>query len=172
MKNFKLTTCLIFGLSSFSLFAMDGKNSVTALLESPSMKNLKGTLKLHEMDNQIHIEAEISGLKPGAVHGFHVHEVGECKGPDFKSAGGHYNPTKHDHGGPKTETKHAGDLGNVEADKKGVAKLSLSMATAEKMNLKDFIGKAVVLHAKADDLKTQPSGDSGERIACGILKAN
>ena len=144
--------------------------SMKAKLESPTMKDIKAELDMKETTNGIKITANISGLQPGAVHGFHIHEGTECKGPDFKSAGGHFNPTKHNHAGPAAEEKHAGDLGNIVANAKGEAKTEVMIPTAGGTSLSSYKGKAVILHAKADDLTTQPSGDSGDRIACGIIK--
>lgn len=155
-----------------SMFATVGtvEASMKAKLESPTMKDLKAELEMNETKNGLKITANISGLQPGAVHGFHIHEGTECKGPDFKSAGGHFNPTKHNHAGPAAEEKHAGDLGNIVANAKGEAKTEVMIPTAGGTSLSSYKGKAVILHAKADDLTTQPSGDSGDRIACGIIK--
>lgn len=137
-------------------------------LHSPSQK-VKGAMKAEDMNDQIKITATITGLKPNSKHGFHIHENGVCEGPDYKTAGGHFNPYKMPHGGPE-EKSHLGDLGNLEADKKGVAKKVLIIPKHEADDLSKIIGKALIVHAKADDMKSQPSGDAGSRIACGIIK--
>ncbi len=142
-----------------------------AKLEAPTMKDLKASVQMQETDKGIKVTADVSGLKPGAVHGFHVHEKGECKGPDFKSAGPHFNPGNHSHSGPAAQSKHLGDLGNLVANDKGIAKTEVLIPKAKEHGLESFIGKAVIIHAKADDLTTQPAGDSGDRIACGLIRA-
>lgn len=101
-------------------------------------------------------------------HGFHIHEKGDCSSADAKSAGDHYNPGKHKHGGPATKERHVGDLGNVTADEKESVQVDLTMAGMT--DAESLIGRSVVLHDKADDLKSQPAGDAGKRIACGVIE--
>ncbi len=110
----------------------------------------------------------------GKEHGFHVHEVGECSLPDFKSAGEHFNPTKDPHGGPESKARHLGDIANAKADENGRATIDVSVKGAT-LGDKDagpgeILGKALVVHAMPDDYKTQPSGGSGARIACGVIR--
>lgn len=169
MNRSKTITLLISTCLSFTVYAAKEK-SARAELESPSIKEIKGTLELKETAKGLKLTANVTGLKPGAVHGFHVHEGSECKGPDFKSAGGHFNPTKQDHNSPAAEQKHAGDMGNLVANKEGMAKTEVMIPKDMKVDLNSYVGKAVILHAKADDLTSQPSGDAGDRIACGIIK--
>ena len=169
MKNLKIPVCLLTCFMTFT--AMAKMETAKAVLEIPSMKEVKASLILTETPKGLKLMAEASGLKPGAVHGFHVHENGECKGPDFKSAGGHFNPTKHQHGSPGAEEKHAGDLGNLVANTKGEASTEVMIPKDAGVSIKSYIGKAVILHEKADDLATQPTGDAGGRIGCGIIKA-
>ena len=112
---------------------------------------------------------KIVGLAPGN-HGFHVHEFGDCTAADGSSAGGHFNPTNQPHAGPDADARHVGDMGNIEADASGAAKLdyldhSMSLANDDR----SIIGRSVVVHAKADDFKSQPAGDSGARVACGVI---
>ncbi|MEO8315445.1 MAG: superoxide dismutase family protein [Pseudomonadota bacterium] len=122
----------------------------------------------------VSIRGEITGLAPGKEHGFHVHEFGECSLPDFKSAGGHFNPTKDPHGGPKSKSRHLGDIANVTADKNGRATIDVSIKGATlgdtDVGPAEIRGKALVVHAMPDDYKTQPSGGSGARIACGVIR--
>lgn len=141
-----------------------------ALPTSPSLKDMNGKVTLTETPEGVKITTEITGLKPGSVHGYHVHQNGKCEGPDFKSAGDHFNPSGKDHGGPAAMNKHMGDLGNLVADKQGVAKSEV-MVNGNNL-LPQYVGKAVIIHAKPDDLSSQPSGDSGDRIACGVIKAS
>jgi Cu-Zn family superoxide dismutase len=143
--------------------------NATCKLESKSGSQVTGTVTFMKMGDQVHVEADITGLKPGK-HGFHIHEKGDCSAPDAASAGAHFNPTQHKHGGPTTTERHEGDLGNIETDASGkthltwMGKLSLSGADS-------IIGKSVVVHEKEDDLKTDPSGNSGARVACGVIEA-
>ena len=112
--------------------------------------------------------ADITGLKPGK-HGFHIHEFGDCSDKEAKSAGGHYNPTKHEHAGPDAPMHHMGDLGNIEADASGKAHLEMKDKDLKLSGENSIIGYGVIVHEKADDLKTQPTGDAGGRVACGVI---
>jgi Cu-Zn family superoxide dismutase len=143
--------------------------NATCKLESKSGSQVTGTVTFMKMGDEVHVVADITGLKPGK-HGFHIHDKGDCSAPDAVSAGPHFNPTQHKHGGPATTERHEGDLGNIETDASGKThldwkgKLSLSGANS-------IIGKSVVVHEKEDDLKTDPSGNSGARVACGAIEA-
>ncbi|HEV2296130.1 MAG TPA: superoxide dismutase family protein [Tepidisphaeraceae bacterium] len=138
----------------------------------PGQGQPKGTITFHQTDDEVHISGEISGLQPNSRHGIHIHETGDLSAPDLSSAGGHFNPDNHPHGAPATQgAVHAGDLGNLEANDQGVAKMDL---TVENITLgageNNVVGKPVIIHAKADDLKSQPSGDAGARIGGGIIE--
>ena len=140
-----------------------------AQLEAKSGSQVTGTVTFTKVGDEVQVVADIQNLKPGK-HGFHIHEKGDCSAADAASAGAHFNPTQKHHGGPMTADHHAGDLGNIEADASGKAhldwkgKLSLSGKDS-------IIGRSVVVHEKEDDLKTDPSGNSGARIACGTINA-
>jgi len=128
-----------------------------------------GTVTFTPAAGGVQVHAEIAGLTPGK-HGFHIHEFGDCSAPDASSAGAHFNPTNQPHAGPDATARHEGDMGNVEADASGHAKLDYVDHEISLTNdAKSAIGRSVVVHAKPDDLKTQPSGDSGARIACGVI---
>ena len=120
---------------------------------------------------RVHVQvvADVENLKPGK-HGFHIHEKGDCSAPDASSAGAHFNPTHQHHGGSDSVERHAGDFGNITVDASGKGHLDwkgkLKFSGAE-----SIIGKSVIVHEKEDDLKTDPSGNSGARIACGVIKA-
>lgn len=137
-------------------------------LSGPKTK-MEGQLEMIPVKEGIKLMATVKGLKPGAVHGFHIHETGKCEGPDFKSAGEHFNPKKIDHGGPASQARHFGDLGNLVANKEGIAKVDVVMKDLTSEEIDSLIGKSVIVHSKADDLSTQPSGDSGDRVACGVI---
>lgn len=146
-------------------------------LISAAGNSVKGDLTLTndgtDEGSAVSIHGEITGLAPGKEHGFHVHEVGECMLPDFKSAGEHFNPTKDPHGGPKSKARHLGDIANAKADENGRATIDVSLKGATLGDTDDgpaeILGKALVVHAMPDDYKTQPSGGSGARIACGVI---
>lgn len=131
---------------------------------------VSGSLMLQEMeDGGVSIEGTISGLTPG-LHGFHVHEHGNCSAKDGTSAGGHFNPTEADHGDTDHTVSHMGDLGNVEADAQGVARVHIVKKPATlRAGPSSFLGRAFIVHAQADDLKSQPAGDAGQRLGCGVI---
>jgi superoxide dismutase, Cu-Zn family len=150
------------------------QTAAKASLTSAAGSSVKGDLMLTNEGNFVSIRGEITGLAPGKEHGFHVHEIGECSLPDFESAGEHFNPTNDPHGGPKSKSRHLGDIANVKADKDGRATIDIS---AKGLTLVDkdgaptqILGKALIVHAMPDDYETQPSGDSGARIACGVIR--
>jgi superoxide dismutase, Cu-Zn family len=111
------------------------------------------------------------GLTPNTTHGFHIHEKGDLSAPDLGSAGAHYNPESHPHAGPDAPMRHAGDLGNVTSDAQGHVQKELTVDNISIGGAKnDILGKSVIVHAKADDLKSQPSGDAGGRVAGGVIE--
>ncbi|NUS39532.1 MAG: superoxide dismutase family protein, partial [Lysobacter sp.] len=132
---------------------------------------VSGRLTLVSMGNGVHIRGDLGGLAPGSAHGFHVHETGDCSAADASSAGGHFNPSGAPHGHAEGGPHHAGDIDNLVADATGVAHVDLHLAGT---NLggdprTDILGRALVVHAAPDDYRTQPSGNSGARIACGVI---
>jgi Cu-Zn family superoxide dismutase len=144
---------------------VDLPKEAVCVLAAMKDSGVKGTLLLRQQGKDVVITGEISGLKPGE-HGFHIHEFGDLRAPDGTSAGPHFNPDGHDHGGPDAHKRHAGDLGNVTADKNGVAKVNVK---AEGLMLHFVLGRALVVHADPDDLKSQPSGNAGARIGVGVI---
>ena len=130
--------------------------------------DVSGTVTFTRVENGIQVMAVIRGLEPG-LHGFHIHEFGDCSAPDGKSAGGHFNPAGAPHGGPMSAKRHVGDLGNITADASGQAQLEVVDPYLELEGLNSIIGRAVVVHGKVDDLTSQPSGAAGARIACGVI---
>ncbi len=130
-----------------------------------------GGLDLASSDGAVTITGVVSGLQPGSRHGFHIHETGDCSSPDFKSAGAHFNPTSQPHGDPVMPPHHLGDIPNLEVDDMGKAHVDARIegATLGDQGPNDLVGRALVVHAEADDYKTQPSGNSGDRIACGVI---
>jgi Cu-Zn family superoxide dismutase len=121
-------------------------------------------------DGLLDIGGEIVGLTPGQ-HGFHIHENGDCSAPDADSAGGHFAPDGHPHGAPTAanDQHHSGDLGNIEANADGIARISMTSDVLTVTGDHGVVGHAVVVHADEDDLRSQPSGAAGARVACGLI---
>ena len=131
---------------------------------------LEGVATFTEIGDVVKIHVALKGA-PAGVHAIHVHETGDCSAADFTSAGGHFNPDGHAHGGPGAEMHHAGDLGNLEVLEDGtcVYEIESSDLTVTE-GTHSVVGKAVIIHEKADDLTSQPSGAAGPRIACGVVE--
>jgi Cu-Zn family superoxide dismutase len=118
----------------------------------------------------VRIVADFEGLTPGE-HGFHIHDKGDCSAADASSAGGHFNPSNSKHGGPESLEKHAGDLGNLTADEQGRAHFEWTTTQITLNGENSIIGRSVVIHADVDDFATQPAGNSGSRVGCGVIEA-
>lgn len=145
--------------------------SATAGLKSVSGMEVSGDLMLAPDAGGVHITGTISGLKPGSEHGFHIHETGDCSAPDFKSAGGHFNPGGMEHGNPNSATHHAGDMMNLAVSDAGTATLDVTVpgVTLGDGGTDDVMNRAIIIHAKPDDYTSQPSGDAGDRVACAVI---
>lgn len=132
-----------------------------------------GTAELEQTDAGVLIRLEASELEPG-THGFHIHETGKCEAPNFESAGGHFNPEDASHGVDHEKGPHAGDLPNLEVGEDGAAQTEVTadqvtLKQGEQNSLLSEAGTALVIHAKVDDNTSQPAGDAGDRIACGVI---
>ncbi|GAA5002592.1 superoxide dismutase family protein [Pseudoluteimonas lycopersici] len=134
---------------------------------------VSGKLMLMPMGDGVHVTGDIGGLAPNSTHGFHIHETGDCSAADASSAGGHFNPAGDAHGRASAPHHHLGDNDNLVADTNGVAHVDAHFAGAVLGGggADDIVGKAVVVHANADDYTSQPSGNAGARIACGVITA-
>jgi Cu-Zn family superoxide dismutase len=142
--------------------------TAVATLAPTKGSQVSGTVNFTQKGDTVIVEAKVQGLTPG-LHGFHVHEKGNCTAPDGSSAGPHFNPGGTAHGGLQAP-RHGGDLGNLTADASGVATYKVQVTGISLGSAEDsIIGRAVIVHEKADDLKTQPSGNSGARLACGLI---
>ena len=140
-----------------------------ATLQPRSGDTTTGTITFTEIADGVLIHARVEGAPPG-LHGFHIHEVGDCSSEDFKSAGGHFNPTGAPHGGPTDAERHGGDLGNIEIGADGIGHLEVNseqLTVAEGGN--SVVGRGVILHEGEDDLESQPTGAAGARLACGVV---
>ena len=139
-----------------------------AVLHPTTGNMANGVVRFTQMGDKVKIEADVEGLKPGK-HGFHIHAYGDCSAPDGTSAGGHYNPDGHPHAGPNQQPRHMGDMGNLEADASGRAHYARLDDYMVLNGPKSIIGHGVIVHAGEDDLTTQPTGNAGARVACGVI---
>lgn len=142
-----------------------------AVLRAASGSDVSGKLAFVSTGEGVRITGRIAGLEPGSTHGFHIHETGDCSAPDASSAGGHFNPGHQPHGHPTKGPHHAGDLPNQHANASGVATVNVLAHDIElgTGGSTDILGRAVVVHAKPDDYTSQPAGNAGARIACGVI---
>lgn len=156
--------------SGCSTFEQHGPRA-TAQLDAAPGNPVWGAVSFTEEDGKLVVRADVRGLRPSGEFGFHVHEKGQCTPPDFVSAGGHFNPGGQPHGNPGKPERHAGDLRNINANAEGDALyvFETSLLTV-RPGPNSVIGKAIVIHAHADDYKSQPAGNSGPRIACGLIR--
>jgi superoxide dismutase, Cu-Zn family len=176
-----LTGVLVLGVGGLGLSAQaPAPGSAAKSAAVPA----KATVKLNPTANQtargevtftagadgVHVVGTFSGLVFGE-HGFHVHEKGDCSAPDGASAGGHFNPGAKPHAARDAAARHAGDLGNLKADPYGLARVDFVDKTLSLSGADSIVGKAVIIHEKADDFTTQPTGNAGARQACGVIEA-
>lgn len=144
-----------------------------AMLEPTEGNQTRGELRFAAVGDRIEVTGTLSGLPGNSTHGLHVHETGDCSAPDATSAGGHFNPASTDHGRVGQGEHHAGDSDNITADADGNATVQgwLEGATVGDGAATDIVGKAVIVHADEDDYATQPTGNAGDRLACGVIAA-
>jgi len=141
-----------------------------ANLEPTKGNSARGTVSFTQDGDEVRVRATISGLKPNAEHGFHVHEKGDCSSGDGMSAGGHFNPMGKAHGAHGSGEQHVGDLPSLKADANGVARLNFESSTLSVgSGASDIIGHGLIVHRDPDDFKTQPTGNSGPRLACAVI---
>lgn len=131
-----------------------------------------GELRMAMVDGEVQVSGRIEGLPGDSEHGFHVHETGDCSAPDGTSAGGHFNPEHVAHGRAGHGEAHAGDSDNIRADGDGVAMIDAVIpgATLGDGGPNDIMGLAVIVHADPDDYVSQPTGNAGDRVACGLIE--
>ena len=182
MKNLILST----GLLSISILAIFGacsdmkEQQKTGMSEQPQIQkavamiyptegnDVQGMVTFTKVNSGILVMADISGLTPGK-HGFHIHEYGDCSLADGTSAGGHFNPLNMPHGAPTDVKRHLGDLGNLTADDTGKAHYEWTDPLIKLNGPNSIVGRALIIHQGEDDLKTQPTGNAGARVACGVI---
>jgi len=142
--------------------------SAVCILHPTEGSETSGMVKFTQTPEGIKIVAEVNGLTPGK-HGFHIHEFGDCSRLDGKSAGGHFNPWDKIHSAPNRSERHVGDLGNLVAGEDGNAHYEWTDSYISFTGLNSIIGRAIIVHAGEDDLTSQPTGNAGARLACGVI---
>ena len=144
-------------------------NQAIAILQPTSTNKCHGVVRFTGEEDSVKVVADLEGLNPNQKHAFHIHQFGDCSSNDGMSAGGHYNPEGHQHGLPDNPTRHAGDLGNVQADGDGKAHYEITVRNISIGGPHNpILGRGVIVHAKVDD-GGQPVGNAGARIACGVI---
>jgi Cu-Zn family superoxide dismutase len=139
-----------------------------AVLSPLKGSGVRGVVTFEAVENGVRVVGDLTGLVPGR-HGFHIHEFGDCSADDGSSAGGHFNPANMPHSMPSSDKRHAGDMGNIEAGGDGKAHIDYVDAVMSLSGEHSIVGHAVIVHEKEDDLKTQPTGNAGARVACGVI---
>ena len=158
-------------LAGCAMFDSGGGPTAKATLQPSKGSKVKGTATFTQKGDRVEVTASISGLNPNQEHGFHIHEKGDCSSGDGMSAGGHFNPLGKAHAHPSTPDRHAGDMPALKADDYGNASFSVKLdviTVAEGPT--GIVGRGVIVHAQADDYKTQPTGNAGARLACGVIQ--
>lgn len=146
--------------------------SAVANLQATKGNTASGTVTFMQMGDKVRVEANLSGLKPNAEHGFHIHEKGDCSSGDGMSTGGHFNPLGKPHGMHDGMERHAGDLPALKADANGNARMTAMMdVITVSAGATSVVGRGMIVHRDPDDYKTQPTGNAGPRIACAVIAA-
>ncbi len=144
--------------------------SASAQLQATRGSSTSGDVRFVQMGGKVRVSGEVRGLKPGAEHGFHVHDKGDCSSGDGMSTGGHFNPGNLKHGAHGGAEHHVGDLPSLKADTMGVARFSFeSGSIAVGSGANDIVGRGLIVHRDPDDYTTQPTGNAGPRLACAVI---
>ncbi len=171
--RFALASTAAAGLLAGCAMMEGGGPSARAVLQATKGNTTAGTVTFTQKGDKVQVVANITGLKPGQEHGFHIHDKGDCSSGDGMSAGGHFNPLGKPHAHPSTPNRHAGDLPALKADGNGSASLSTEL---DVITVTDgptsIIGRGLIVHAQPDDYKTQPTGNAGARLACAVIQKN
>ena len=166
----KLAACALCLSSCATTTMAPAGPSANAVVRPASGSQAHGSATFTQVGTRVRVDAEIAGLAPGR-HGFHIHEKGDCTAPDAASAGPHFNPASKKHGGTDSGERHGGDLGNLTANEYGKATLSVMVdGISVGKGTDGVIGRGIIVHADPDDLKTDPGGNSGDRIGCGVIE--
>jgi len=172
MKKLAIVFTLALSLVAFGC-ATTSTPTATAVMAAKSGSSVSGTVTFEEIyEGTVRVTVDLHGVPPG-VHGFHIHENGDCSADDGTSAGGHFNPIGTPHAGPGDPVRHAGDLGNVTAAPDGTVQTTETFSSFTlSPGATSAAGRGLILHAGRDDLTTQPTGGAGGRIACGVITLN
>ena len=170
MRKHVLTVACCAAVISGCAMMEEKDPTATATLEPRSGSTVSGTLTFTQIGDVVRITGVIKGHTKGPK-GFHIHDKGDCSAADAMSTAGHFNPHKSKHGGPYEPVKHAGDLGNITFNDAGVANINFTVGdiSVTRDRPDGIIGRAVIVHAVTDDLKTDPTGNAGGRVACGVI---
>jgi len=176
MKTLRTLQALPLSLAAAALLALAGcatpamGPTASADLLPTTGNTASGTVQFAQLGDTVRVSGTIKGLKPNAEHGFHIHEKGDCSSGDGMSAGGHFNPTGAKHGHAGDPGIHAGDLPSLKADSTGTATFSAELrGIAVGSGMTDVVGRGLIVHAMPDDYVTQPTGNSGGRLACAVI---
>jgi Cu-Zn family superoxide dismutase len=164
----KLAPFALLAVAAAVLAAPAPVTKAVAALGPLGSSGVSGTVTFTKVEGGVKVAAKVAGLKEGQ-HGFHVHEFGDCSAADGSSAGGHFNPTAEPHAGPHDAHRHTGDMGNLTAGADGVATVEYVDSRASFYGPNSILGRGVIVHASPDDFKTQPTGNAGGRLACGVI---
>lgn len=169
MKKSLLMAVFCISVISSSFAGNNGAHKAIAVLVPTQGNEVSGVVVFTQTNGKgVEVVADMTGLAPGE-HGFHIHEFGDCSASNGASAGGHFNPHQKAHAGPKVVHRHVGDLGNIGADIEGKASYRKYNKLLSFKGRNNIIGHSVIIHVDQDDLKTQPTGDAGGRVACGVI---
>jgi Cu-Zn family superoxide dismutase len=150
---------------------MEGPRATAQLQPTKGSKTF-GEATFEQVGDKVRVVIFVQGLKPGQEHGLHIHEVGDCSSGDGMSAKGHFNPFGKPHAHPSSPNRHAGDLPALVANKQGRANVQADIdIITVTPGPASIIGRGLIVHADPDDYKTQPTGNAGARIACGVIRA-
>ena len=155
----------VLALSACASTTTTGPHAV-AQLQSTTGNTATGSVTFAQSGDKVLVSGMVSGLKPNAEHGFHLHEKGDCSSGDGMSAGGHFNPGGQPHGRHATMAHHAGDLPSLKADASGVVRFSFE---SRGISVGNIVGQGLIVHRDPDDYTTQPTGNSGPRLACAVV---
>ena len=170
MKNWWLVAAALAAIGACQSTPEEGLRATAALQPTKGSKAF-GEATFEEVGTKTRVIVFAQGLKPDAEHGFHIHEAGDCSSGDGMSTKGHFNPHGKPHGHPSSAERHAGDLPALKAGKDGRAKLDVEVDTITvRPGPASIVGRGLIIHADPDDYKTQPTGNAGARLACGVIK--
>ena len=171
MRRAVVVATLAVAVGGCASMGVGTKPSAVANLEPTTGNAVRGTVTFTQDGDAVRVSATVSGLKPGAQHGFHVHEKGDCSSGDGMSTGGHFNPDAQPHG-PQSSPHHAGDMPSLSADSYGNATASFTLkGVSVGGGAADLVGRGLIVHRDPDDYTTQPTGNAGPRIACAVIVA-